>query len=136
MELYFHEKFKNIIKEKQNRVNIFSYMKKHANNDRELYLKFYELYCEYQSFPNKDHLLQHIKKNNFLYDHDSFSNIRDIVLEEEQFIIQPPELSEGILECKFCKSKKTLSYEKQTRSSDEQSTIFVRCLDCKKSFRM
>lgn len=136
MELYFHEKFKKLIKGKQNRSNIFSFLKKKSNNDQELLLKFYELYCEYQSLPSKEHLYEEIKKNNFLYDHCSFSNIRDKVKEEEEFIIQPPELSEGIMECKFCHSKKTLSYEKQTRSSDEQSTIFVKCLTCKKSFRM
>lgn len=133
---YFHEKFKNIIKNKQNRKNIYEHLKKKCKNETEMYLKFYELYCEFTSFPNKEYLLQQLKNDNFLYNHQDFADIRDIVREEEEFITKPPELSEGILSCKFCMSRKTLSYEKQTRSSDEQSTIFVKCLECNKSFRM
>lgn len=136
MEYYFHQKFNNLIQSKQNRENICNYIQKQFEKKSDVYMCFYELYCEYQLQPNKEHLFEFLKNKKFLYDSDAFQEISERIKEEENFIISPPKLSEGIMVCKFCKSKKTISYEKQTRSSDEQSTIFVKCMDCSKSFRM
>ncbi len=136
MEYYFHQKFNNLIKSKKNRNNICKMIENNVKTKSEIYMCFYELYCEYQLQPNKEHLYEYLKNKRFLYENDIFQEIAEMIKEEENFIICPPKLSEGIMICKFCKSKKTISYEKQTRSADEQSTIFVKCMDCSKSFRM
>ena len=137
MDYYFHQKFNHLIKSKKNRQNICDMIKDHFHNKKsEIYMCFYELYCEYQLQPNKEHLYEFLKQKKFLYENDIFQDISEMIQEEENFIVSPPKLSEGIMVCKFCKSRKTISYERQTRSADEQSTIFVKCMDCSKSFRM
>lgn len=42
----------------------------------------------------------------------------------------------GTIFCKFCKSFNCVQSFKQTRSADEPMTIFNKCLECDKSFRM
>jgi DNA-directed RNA polymerase subunit M/transcription elongation factor TFIIS len=45
--------------------------------------------------------------------------------------IETPVMSEeGVFECRKCKSKKTHSFQAQTRSMDEASTTFITCLKC------
>jgi DNA-directed RNA polymerase subunit M/transcription elongation factor TFIIS len=51
-------------------------------------------------------------------------------IEQDNFIIQPFEIVEGITECK-CGSKRVYSFTKQTRGGDEISTTFNECLSCK-----
>lgn len=55
--------------------------------------------------------------------------------EEEQnnFIIKPFEVSEGVLTCK-CGSKKVYSYQKQSRSADEPMSTYATCVVCKHSW--
>ena len=51
-------------------------------------------------------------------------------IEQDNFIIKPFEMEEGVLECK-CGSKRVYSYSKQCRGGDESSTTFATCLKCK-----
>lgn len=71
-----------------------------------------------------------ILKNDPLYD-----TYRDIQNEEDHFLLHPFTIEEGVLECSRCGSKRTISYQKQTRSADEGSTTFAKCVDCKKQWR-
>ena len=89
IENYFHTKFRSIIRNKNRRKKIFQYLKEKSRDSNELYLKFYELYCEYQIHPSKEHLFQVLKQNNLLYNHENFHSISHIVEEEENFIIEP-----------------------------------------------
>lgn len=45
------------------------------------------------------------------------------------------QVKEGIVVCTNCKSRKTVSYEKQTRSADEGMTTIWKCLACGKQGR-
>ena len=38
--------------------------------------------------------------------------------------------------CHVCKSRRVVTMNKQTRSSDESATIFIKCLDCGSRFRI
>lgn len=42
---------------------------------------------------------------------------------------------EGAFTCNRCKSKKTVYYQLQTRSSDEPMTTFVECVNCQKRWK-
>ena len=44
--------------------------------------------------------------------------------------------SDGIFQCKKCKSKKTTYYSLQTRSADEPMTNFITCLVCNNRWKM
>jgi DNA-directed RNA polymerase subunit M/transcription elongation factor TFIIS len=51
-------------------------------------------------------------------------------------IENPIQIEEGIYECRKCKSKKTFSYQLQTRSADEGMTTFVECSKCSVKWRI
>ena len=54
----------------------------------------------------------------------------DKEIEQDNFLIKPLEIEEGVLECK-CGSKRVFSYQKQCRGGDESSTTFAECVACK-----
>lgn len=45
------------------------------------------------------------------------------------------EVIEGDISCPYCKSRKIIRKEMQTRSADESATVFCQCFDCKKRFK-
>ena len=56
-------------------------------------------------------------------------------IEEEDHLDDEMEIEEGVLECHKCGSFRTISYQRQTRSADEGSTTFARCVQCSHSWR-
>ena len=54
---------------------------------------------------------------------------------ETDSILNPPKMMEGLYTCPKCKSKKTQSWDKQTRSSDEPMTTFIECTECNYGWR-
>ena len=137
MKKIFFTNFKEIIS-KNNREKIFVEKEDLSFDEKYNFLLyiFYEIHTEWISLPKLEELYIGIKKKNFGYEHEQFSSIRQSFREEEDFIMNPPIIEEGVIECKKCKSKRTFSFNKQTRSSDEAVTVFVRCVDCGIQFRM
>lgn len=45
------------------------------------------------------------------------------------------DVEEGVLECGKCGGKKTISFQRQTRSADEGATTFVQCIQCGNRWR-
>lgn len=56
--------------------------------------------------------------------------------DETDFInfMECPAVEEGMFECGNCKSKKVYTMSKQTRAGDEATTVFAKCINCKKSW--
>lgn len=75
-------------------------------------------------------VLNNIKNNRLLWEHESFHIIKKKIEEQDDFIVNPFEVEEGVLQCK-CGSKRVFSYSKQVRSGDESSTTFAQCVVCK-----
>ncbi len=85
-----------------------------------------------------------IKKKQYLYkDIINFLKtdkigLNSVNFSDEQFkdlleiknIEEPLELKEGVFQCTKCNSKKTYSYQLQTRSCDEPMTNFIKCGNC------
>ena len=65
-----------------------------------------------------------------------FDEIKSLQEEQDNFIIKPFEIEEGVLECGKCGSKKTFSYSKQTRGGDEGTTVFAVCANCNARWKM
>ena len=74
-------------------------------------------------------LLKNIKTNNIGFGSDYFKTVRETLDEQQNFIENPFEVDEGVMECK-CGSRKTISFSKQIRSGDEGTTVFAKCVDC------
>lgn len=143
MKKIFFSSFKDVMS-KENRQKIYYFLKEMVEEEDlssdEKYNLFlyimYEIHTEWISLPKLEDLYTYIKRKKFGYEHEQFYSIRKSFQEEETFISNPPVIEEGVIQCRKCKSKRTFSFNKQTRSSDEAVTVFVRCVDCNTQFRM
>jgi DNA-directed RNA polymerase subunit M/transcription elongation factor TFIIS len=101
-------------------------------------IKIYEILCMIKN-PNNSLSLEEklneiiplIKNNQLLWLNPIFLEEKCKLEEENDFIICPYELSDGVLTCRKCQSQKIFSFLKQTRSMDEPTTIFALCSNCK-----
>lgn len=76
-------------------------------------------------------ILNELKKKDVLWKHPFLTDIIAEEVEQDNFIIQPFEIVEGITQCNKCGSKRVFSFTKQTRGGDESSTTFNECLNCR-----
>lgn len=75
-------------------------------------------------------ILKDISRNRVLWSNTTYEPYLIKKQEEDQFNSQPFEIEEGVMECGKCGSKRTISFQKQTRSADEGATTFAQCVDC------
>ena len=75
-------------------------------------------------------ILQSLKTSKYIWNSASFREIKYNIEEQDNFIVKPFEIEEGVMECTKCGSKKTYSYTKQTRGGDEATTVFAICSEC------
>ena len=102
-----------------------------SKNDELTYLSIaYQLVTDIKGGKKLKELLDEIKQNKVFWKHTSLNDFIEEEIEQDNFIIQPFEIVEGITQCK-CGSKRVYSYTKQTRGGDESSTTFNECLKCK-----
>jgi len=78
-------------------------------------------------------IFNELKLGKFAFETSEFDEIRKDQKEQDDFVENPFEVSEGVLECK-CGSNKTISYPLQTRSGDEKTSIYVYCVKCGKKW--
>lgn len=83
-----------------------------------------------------DILEKEIHNPSLFFHHSIYSDIKKILSEETEFLEKPIEVEDGVIQCSKCKSYKTVSYAKQTRASDEGTSVFVSCAVCKHKFRL
>ena len=75
-------------------------------------------------------LLKQIKKHRVGWKDPMYDNVRQKLEEHDDYLVNPFEVSEGVVECKKCGSKKTYSCQRQCRGSDEPMTTFSKCVNC------
>jgi len=74
--------------------------------------------------------LAKIKEKKLGWQHSSFDEYSFRLREQDDFIMKPFEVEEGVLECR-CGSRRVFSFAKQIRASDEGTSIFAECVACK-----
>ena len=94
--------------------NLFSNKIKNKQSQHEIVVDIYNELC----------------KNNVLFNSSDFSEQKFKEYKQFKYLTEPLQVCEGIHICSKCKSKKTYSYQLQTRSSDEPMTNFVTCVEC------
>lgn len=90
----------------------------------------YQLAYDVSSGMPLKNIFSNIKNNKLGWNHTSFDELLFNQKEQDEFIINPFEVEEGVLECK-CGSKRVFSYQRQSRSSDEPMTTYAQCMSCK-----
>ena len=98
-------------------------------------IKIYEILCmmnnpEYDDEENLSQTINFLKNDELLWLNPIFEIERQKMNEENDFMVCPYEISEGVLTCSKCGCKKIFSFSKQTRSIDEPATVFARCSEC------
>jgi len=103
-----------------------------CNNDEKLCKTVvFQIITDLKNKKKLPDVLKELKEKKILWKHFDYA---DIIAEEEEqdnFIIQPFEIIEGITQCNKCGSNRVFSFTKQTRGGDESSTTFNECLQCK-----
>jgi DNA-directed RNA polymerase subunit M/transcription elongation factor TFIIS len=130
---------KTVLSKEQN-VNIFEKniydstlknLKKYENFD-DMYI--FNIYQTIVNINKKNLSLQElikiIKDNKLTWNSEHYKNIYEKEIEQDNFLIKPFEIEEGVLECK-CGSKRVYSYSKQSRSADEPMSTYATCMSCK-----
>jgi len=108
--------------------NIDYIMRKTSGVDQTI--QIYQLLCMLEKKEDITHIVHHIKNNQLLWNNPTFDKERAKIEEENNFMVCPYELSEGVLTCGRCKSSKIYTFSKQTRSMDEPTTVFAMCSEC------
>lgn len=129
---------KNIFNKEQNIVtfekNIYNTslknLKKHEKVEDVYLFNIYQFINDYKKDSNIQKLLKEIKEERIHWKNKYFDVLTDRETEQDNFLIRPIEIEEGVLECK-CGSKRVFSYQKQCRGGDESSTTFAECVACK-----
>jgi len=83
---------------------------------------------------NLTKILTDIKNKKIGWNHEIYRETANKINEQDEFIKNPFEVVEGVLECK-CGSKKVYSYQKQCRGADEPMTTFAQCVKCNAKWR-
>lgn len=81
-------------------------------------------------------IFSHLKQGTLGLNHSMFDEVSKKMKEADLYSQKPFDVTEGVNECNKCRSKRTISYGKQTRSSDEGMTVVVFCIDCKYRYFM
>jgi DNA-directed RNA polymerase subunit M/transcription elongation factor TFIIS len=76
-------------------------------------------------------IIDEVVKGKFGWSNPHFDEVMFKQREQDEFIIKPFEVEEGVLKCPKCGESRTFSYSKQTRSADEPMTTFATCMNCK-----
>lgn len=91
----------------------------------------YDVVLDIKNGQSLKETLSSVQEGHVAWQHPDFNDIRHTQKEQDDFIVNPFEVEEGVLTCPKCSKSRTFSYSKQTRSADEPMTTFATCMNCK-----
>lgn len=82
-------------------------------------------------------VLEYVKEGKVGWNHSCFDKKRYIQKEQDEFIVNPFHVEEGVNECPNikCKSKRVISYSSQIYGGDESTTVFCTCAKCGRQWK-
>ena len=124
----------SVLKNKQN-IEIFDkyiyeYSVKFSNYET-IYLEcIYEVINDISASITLKDMIKNVKNEKLNWYNNFFNNMIVDEIDQDNFIKNPFEIEEGVLECN-CGSKIVFSYQKQSRSADEPMSTYATCIVCK-----
>ena len=91
----------------------------------------FQTICEISNGKKLPEIIAIIKSGKSGWDHSDFDASKFKQQEQDDFIVNPFEVEEGVLVCPKCRNSRTFSYTKQVRSCDEGTSVFASCMTCK-----
>lgn len=86
---------------------------------------------DYENGMTDEQITERYKNNGYGFNHPSFAELKRKTQEQDEYISNPPDVEEGVVECKKCGSKKVYSVSVQTRAADEPMSTRAFCVVCK-----
>lgn len=99
----------------------------YGDNQKNYTKCIYQIYGDLTNNKQPHVIVDQINKYN--WEHETYADEKAKQDEQDDFIENPFEIEEGVIECK-CGSKRVFSYSKQTRSADEPMTTYAECVEC------
>lgn len=119
-----------------NRERFLKFIRSLTKSEEEAKYLVFEIATEFLFCNNLHQVAEQIKKKELWWNHPNFQVIRDELQEEDDFLENPPDVEEGVMECVKCHSKRTFSFSKQMRRADESATVFIRCSNCNYTYKI
>jgi len=95
----------------------------------------YQIREDLGSEPQKEKFDSYIRdivhKNRLGFNHPYFDQLLQKQKEQDDYVLNPFQAEEGVVECKKCGSSKVYSLSVQTRAADEPMTTVSVCTICK-----
>lgn len=81
--------------------------------------------------PIEEYISHVIEKEKLGFNHSSFTKFIQKEKEQDDYVSNPFQAEEGVVQCVKCKSMKVYSVSRQTRAADEPMTTVSVCTSCK-----
>ena len=120
---------------KQKNINLFEKIVYNLalNNSNNYFEIIYDVCGDILKKKSLKKIFKELELEKYQFNTEEFNKFRNEQQEQDEFVENPFEVSEGVLECK-CGSNKTISYPLQTRSGDEKTSVYVCCVQCGKKW--
>ena len=103
------------------------------NNSNNYFQIMYDVCGDILKKKSLKKIFKELELGKYKFNTEEFNKFRNEQQEQDEFVENPFEVSEGVLEC-TCGSNKTISYPLQTRSGDEKTSVYVCCVQCGKKW--
>ncbi len=118
---------------------IYNYSVQQTEDEEEIEVIYtdliYQLIGDILSGHKLKTILSNIKQNKLGWKHSQFEEVLFRQQEQDDYILNPFNVDEGVVECPKCGGNRTFSYTKQDRSSDEATSVYSTCVKCKYQWR-
>ena len=135
MAIEIKEILSEYLKIEKNVIAFKTLLNKVSSTDEELKRNLFEICYSLSNKKGVKTTYLKLVNNEFGKDADIFEEYKKIQEEQDEFITAPAEVEEGVLECGKCGGKRTISFSLQTRSSDEATSVWARCVQCGNRWR-
>ena len=118
-----------VLKQTKNREFFENHLSK-VNEDNRKWIVYQTCGLLMQDPKNLKEIAKNVKHGKVGWESPIYTEQKEKRNEFDSYLERPFEVSEGISQCQKCGSKKTYSIQKQSRSLDEATSTFSRCVQC------